>query len=160
MNEKETGQQTPMRAVRLIFEYDGEQVRLVSQHEVEMAITGFDLVRVERAGYYVESRDAHDKTLARVQLHTAFATSLEVFPERPDEPITRIDIPEPKGAFTVIVPAPENADHISVMRVAPGVAGAMMPCAGTTSPVAGKGEIIEIGRFPLLKKGNPGGVPQ
>ena len=37
-------------AMRLIFEYEGDQVRLVSQQPVDVAITGFDLARTQRAG--------------------------------------------------------------------------------------------------------------
>ena len=32
-------------AMRLIFEYEGDQVRLVSQQPVDVAITGFDIAR-------------------------------------------------------------------------------------------------------------------
>ena len=37
-------------AMRLIFEYEGDQVRLVSQQPVDVAITGFDIARTQRAG--------------------------------------------------------------------------------------------------------------
>ena len=40
----DTIQPTPTRAMRLIFEYEGDQVRLVSQMPVDLLITGFDLV--------------------------------------------------------------------------------------------------------------------
>ena len=41
----------------------------------------------------------------RVQARSAFASSAEVFPEQPGEPIARVDVPR-RGAFTVVVPAP------------------------------------------------------
>ena len=49
----------------------------------------------------------------------AFSTSAEVFPEQPGESITRVEVPTPRGAFTVVVPAPGNADAVSLVRVAP-----------------------------------------
>jgi hypothetical protein len=78
-------------AMRLIFEYEGEQVRLVSQQPVEMAVTGADLSQVNYPGYYVETRDPNGKTLSRIVAHNAFAVSTEVFPEEPGKPITRVD---------------------------------------------------------------------
>ena len=97
----------PQRAVRLIFEYDGDEVRLVSEHPVEMVVTEADTAQPRSAGYYVDARDTAGRTVARVAAHTAFAGSMEVFPEQPGEPITRIDAAA-KGAFTVVIPAPRG----------------------------------------------------
>jgi hypothetical protein len=49
---------------------------------------------------------------------------VEVFPERPGEPIVRRDDPERRGAFTVTLPAAEAAHHVTIVRIAPGVEGA------------------------------------
>ena len=50
----------PTRAVRLIFEYEGDRVRLVSEQPVEMAVTGFDLPQGLDPGYYVDARDGEN----------------------------------------------------------------------------------------------------
>ena len=115
----DTIQPAPTLAMRLIFEYEGDQVRLVSQMPVDLVITGFDLARTQRAGYYVDTRDAAGRTLARVPARNVFSTSTEVFPEQPGELITRVELPTPRGAFTVVVPAPSTADAVSLVRVAP-----------------------------------------
>lgn len=107
----------PARAMRLIFEYEGDKVRLISQTAVDMALTGSDITHTEQAAYFVDSRDAADRTLARVSAHGAFASSTEVFPEQHGSPITRVDITHPKGAFTVIAPAPEDIHHVTVLKV-------------------------------------------
>jgi hypothetical protein len=142
-------QPSPRRAMRLIFEYEGDEVRLVTQQPVETVVTGFDIAQVQRPGYYVDARDADGQTLARVPARNAFATSAEVFPEHPGEPITRVDVPEPRGAFTVVVPVPEGADHVAVARVSPGRPEA--PRLGTlaTSPVPGDPEVTDVATFPL-----------
>jgi hypothetical protein len=88
---------SPTRAVRLIFEYDGNQVRLVGQVPVEMTVTSVDVTPSEGPAYYVDTRDAADQTLARVTAHGAFATSAEVFPEQPGQPIVRVDVAQPRG---------------------------------------------------------------
>ena len=113
--------QTPV--MRLIFEYEGDQVRLVSQTPVNLSITGFDLARTQRPGYYIDTRDAAGQTLARVPARNLFSTSAEVFPEQPGDLISRVEVATPRGAFTVVVPAGSGASSVSVVRVAPGVAG-------------------------------------
>ena len=141
----------PVRSVRLIFEYEGDRVRLVTQQPVEMAVTGFDLPQVDHPGYYVESRDVSNRTLARVPARNAFIGSAEVFPENHAEPITRLDVPQPKGAFTVVVPVPDTADHVTVMHLVPGKLAAPADRAMGAAPA--KHEGIDLVSFPLdLKK--------
>ena len=145
----DTSQPMPTLAMRLIFEYEGDQVRLVSQQPVDVAITGFDIARTQHPGYYVDTRDAAGRTLARVPARDAFSASAEVFPEQPGEPITRVDVANPTGAFTVVVPAPEGADHVTVVRVAPATPEAVLPASRATSAVPGGPEVTELARFPL-----------
>lgn len=132
-------------AIRLIFEYEGDEVRLVSQQPVDVAVTGFDLTRERRPGHYVEVRGARDETLSRVRVPTEMAASAEVFPEEPGQPIVRVDLPEARGAFTVVVPAAEAADHVSVVRV-PAVAPAPREAGARAEAPAAD---VEIARFPL-----------
>ena len=112
------GSSTPVRATRLIFEYDGDQVRLVTEQPVEIASATIQTAGGDEPGTFVDVRDAANKTLARVPARHAFSTSAEVFPERHDEPITRTDLPSAKGAFTVIVPTPDETDHATIVTVA------------------------------------------
>ena len=141
MNGDNSGEQPPTRpAVRLLFEYDGDDVRLVAEQPVEMAITGFDIAQAAKPGYYVEVRDAEEAMLARLPARNAFAASAEVFPEQHGEEITRIDV-EPKGAFTVVVPAPENAHHVSLV--------ALKPPEGDAAFTAAAAESSEIASFRL-----------
>jgi hypothetical protein len=147
----------PVRAVRLIFEYEGNQLRLVTQQPVEMVITGPDITQVERPGYYVDTRDVAGQTLSRVMARNAFATSAEVFPERAGEPIIRVDVAEPRGAFTIVVPAPENADHVTVVQVISDEPEIPEPGSRTTSPVPERLEVIDLASFPLEFSG--GGTP-
>jgi hypothetical protein len=140
-------QPRPTRAMRLIFEYEGDRVRLVSEQPVEMAVTGFDLPRGPEPGFYVDTRDQQNRTLARVPARGAFATSMEVFPEAPGEPITRVDVAHPRGAFTVVVPAPETTDHVTVMQISPG--GVRGVPGGPGVEAAGPLEEVDLASFPL-----------
>jgi hypothetical protein len=137
---------TPARAVRLIFEYDGDQVSLVSQQPVDMAVPSFAIGQ-QQPGVYVHARDATGATLAAVPAPQAFSSSLEVFPERAGEPIVRLDMPRPHGAFTVVVPASDAARQIAVVRVS----GAISPPPGARADVAGPPPVTEteLASFPL-----------
>ena len=137
--------QTPV--MRLIFEYEGDQVRLVSQAPVNLSITGFDLARTQRPGYYIDTRDAAGQTLARVPARNLFSTSTEVFPEQPGDLISRVEVATPRGAFTVVVPAGNGADSVSVVRVAPGVADVAPD--GATSATTAAVTTTDIATFAL-----------
>jgi len=139
----------PVRSVRLIFEYEGDRVRLAAQQPVEMVVTGFDLPQVEHPGYYVESRDKNNSTLARVPARNAFLGSMEVFPEKHDEPITRVDVPQPKGAFTVVVPVPDAADHVTVTKLVAGKPPEGLPKDHPLASVPPRHEVVDLVSFPL-----------
>ena len=149
MPTNDTSQPMPTLAMRLIFEYEGDEVRLVSQQPVDLAITGFDIARAQHPGYYVDTRDAIGKTLARVPARGAFSDSVEVFPEQPGEPISRTDVPTPQGAFTVVVPVPEGADHVSIVRLIPAKPQTKLSASPVTSPVPDGPEVTEVAKFSL-----------
>lgn len=109
-------------AVRLVFEYDGNSVRLLSQIPVTMAVPDADPGQAI-PGVYVDSRNADDVPLARVRVHGAMPTSREVFPEKAGERPHRIERQQ-RGAFSAVVPTPQDARHVTVVRLAVGPAAA------------------------------------
>jgi hypothetical protein len=151
----EVGQPDRPAAVRLIFEYEGDQVRLVAQQRVDVAVPGLDLdvSPMPRPGHYVEARSATNVALSRVPIREGFSGSAEVFPEEPGGPITRMDVAEPRGAFTVVLPAPETAEQVAVVRVTQRQPEARLVPAGATSPIPGESEIVDIASFRLEAAG-------
>ncbi|GAB1340376.1 hypothetical protein ACE1SV_69660 [Streptomyces sp. E-15] len=142
-------QPTPTaRAVRLIFEYEGDAVHLVSQQPVDTVISGFDAHPEERPGHFVETRDDRGQRLARVPARGAFQESAEVFPEDHSQPITRVDV-EARGAFTVLLPAPAEAAQVAVVRVAPAAPEARLAPGGATSPPPGTTRDVDLATFRL-----------
>ena len=134
----------PRPAVRFIFEYEGDQVRLVAQQAVEMVVPEASEASAGAPGYYLDARDAAERTLARIAAPGAFNRSAEVFPERHEDPIARIDVPVQRGAFTVTLPAVEDADHVTVVRVV----------AGTDSGagLAAAARAVDVASFPLSRR--------
>jgi hypothetical protein len=140
----------PGPAVRLIFEYDGDDVRLVSQQAVDVAVPGVDLAEVTHPGHYVETRNEENDPLSRVPVREAFSTSAEVFPQQPGEPITRVDVAKPRGAFTVVVPAGAEATRVALLHVRPPAdTEAARPAARATTPTPGERQVVELATFPL-----------
>jgi hypothetical protein len=132
------------KATRFIFEYDGDQIRLVAQKDVEMEIPAPPARAATAPGHYVDARDAGEQTLARAAAPGAFADSAEVFPEDHAEPITRIDVPR-RGAFTVTLPALDDADHLTVVRIGrPDVRGAAAELQAASA--------TDLASFPLKRR--------
>ncbi|MFS0700581.1 hypothetical protein AB6N24_11480 [Cellulomonas sp. 179-A 4D5 NHS] len=153
MSESDESVPPPGGAVRFIFEYDGDDVRLVSQQRVDVAVTGFDLHQ-ERAlppGHYVEVRGADGAPLAAVPVRGELGNSLEVFPEEPGEPITRTEVERPRGAFTVVLPAADRAAQVSVLRVPPAAAGPAEGAEGAAPApsLAPRARATELATFPV-----------
>jgi hypothetical protein len=136
-------------AIRLIFEFDGKAVRLVLQQPVDLAVSGFDVHPDVRPGHYVEIRDAGGAPLSRVPVRSAFIGSSEVFPEDHSEPITRVDTSGQPEAFTVVVPAPEAAAQIAVVRIAAAAPGVPKPGAEMRSPAPAEPKVTELASFPI-----------
>lgn len=111
----------PVNAMRMVFECENRQMRLVAQVPVEMPVITSDISQTQEAGYYVDTRNSSGITLARVLAHGVLPNSIEVFPETSDELISRRDIPEcnSSSAFTVVVPLQNEMDHVTVLQVEP-----------------------------------------
>jgi hypothetical protein len=134
--------------IRLIFEYEGDTVRLVSQEPVDVDIPPFTPAE-QLADHFVETRNDNGALLARVPVRGAFLQSTEVFPEDHNEEITRVDT-EARGAFTVVVPAQDEAVRVAVMRA--GARRVDVTRARGLSPTPGESEDLELGDFPLEER--------
>lgn len=139
---------TGAAAVRLIFEYEGDTVRLVSQQPVDVDIPRFAPTE-QPADHFVETRNDRGAMLARVPITSGFVQSTEVFPEDHSEQITRVDT-EARGAFTVVVPAQDEAVRVAVMRA--GRARLDVTRDRDVSPVPGESDDLELGDFPLERR--------
>ncbi|MGH3787245.1 MAG: hypothetical protein ACRDRG_11990 [Pseudonocardiaceae bacterium] len=142
----DTAQSPGARSVRLIFEYEGEQFRLMHQQPLDVAITDFDLLPEQLPGHYVEVRGANEQLFSRVPIRSRMTTSTEVFPENPTDAITRIDVPQAQGAFTVVVPAPSSADHVTVVRIDAGPSELNRRASELDQ---GAAAVVELGSFAL-----------
>jgi hypothetical protein len=112
-----------MSPVRLIFAVDGHAVTLISAQDVEMTLPPGDEIDIpsNQRGFWAEVRNAEEQVLHRISIPNPLQHQAEVFAGEPDgrphwEPVE----PSP-GAFTIVVPSPPDADHVSLVDSEPAV---------------------------------------
>jgi hypothetical protein len=135
VNSTDTPDELPSRrAIRLVFEYEGEEVRLVSQSRIEKVLPPTDQSADALAfrGTWSEVRDADGATLDRRVLVDPMPRDAEVFPEQLGAEISREPLERPSGVFTLLVPDVEGADHVAVLSNSPGQAGVRAAETGPT----------------------------
>ncbi|MEU5884164.1 hypothetical protein [Spirillospora sp. NPDC047279] len=127
-------------AVRLDFAYEGRRARLVSTERVDMVVPPTDALEgyEGQRGFWVEVRDPDGRTLHRRVMADPMDTTVEVFSAGPGASPQRVPAERPQGAFTVVVPDLEGADHLALVGV-PEDAGGLRAGAAAS----------ELARFPL-----------
>jgi hypothetical protein len=129
-------------AVRLVFEYQGQHVRLLSRQALDMTVmpsdplTGHDT----HHGFWVEVRDANDRPMHRIIMPDPTTVSREIYPTKPGESLRRLPVSDPRGMFVVLIPNFEQGHHVTLMGA---------PESGDTPVMAERGAMAERGRFPL-----------
>ena len=104
----------PSAVSRLTFAYEGDQVRLVSEHRVTMIIPpSHPIDRLEiGAGFSVILRNDRGEAVYGRVMESPFRFDQEVFDKDPKRSIRREAKAKPKGTFVVLVPAIETARTI------------------------------------------------
>lgn len=125
------------RAIRLVFAYEGDRVRLVSQSRIEkvLPLTDQSADALDFRGTWSEVRDSAGALLDRRVLVDPMPRDAEVFPEQLDGEISRQPLERPTGVFTVLVPDVDGADHVAVLSNSPGQIGVRAAEPGVTELV-------------------------
>lgn len=112
-------------AVRLVFEYHGDDVRLISLQHVDMPVPPTDALEgyEGQQGFWAVVRDRDDTTLYCQILHDPIRRDVEVFSDDPERSLARAPVERPTGAFFVVVPDFREADHVALMRSPPAQPG-------------------------------------
>jgi hypothetical protein len=139
-------------SLRLIFEYDGDQVNLVSRQPVDMVAPSSEPLEdfSDRRGSWVELLAPDGAALHRQVLHDPIRTSSEVFGPESEGGLRRVARTRRRGAFTVVVPDLARAEQVAVVADAPSSAAAG-PQAAAAAPSERR-----VLRFPLRTTGDAG----
>jgi hypothetical protein len=103
-----------LRTLRLVFAYEGDDVRLLSVERVEMRpLPSDELEPVEKtAGFWYELRDGAERTLYRRIAQHPTRTSTEVLTDDPERPLRRVDVSDPRGEFVLLAPDLDEAQTL------------------------------------------------
>lgn len=104
-------------ALRLTFEYEGSNVKLVSKQKVEMilpptqSLTGHE----NQTGFWFMLSNAQGTPVYRRAVHNPIAYDREIFSNNPEHPsVQRVPVAEPKGTFILLVPDVQEAKTIQL----------------------------------------------
>jgi hypothetical protein len=107
--------------IRLIFERSGGELVLVSRQRVDMTLPEPAETATGAAPpqFMAEVRDSDGQALNRTAVPNPLEYHREVFSGEGDESVHRVEVDEPEGAFTVVVPDHPEADHLSLLMAGP-----------------------------------------
>ena len=99
------------RTIRLVFEYEGRDVRLISSERVAMTPPPSHEIEAREGltGFWYEVRDPNERPLYRRMTENPIRTSVEVLTEDRERPLAREPVTEPRGHFVLHVPELEKA---------------------------------------------------
>jgi hypothetical protein len=146
--------------VRLVFSYEGDEVRLVSRQRVEMIPPAIPSLTPERAagaragspvaGCWFEVRDAQDRALLQQPMEDPIRRDVEVFSPEPGRSLSRRPQANPRGTFVLLVPdLPEGRDVVLLAApLTPTAGGAAAATADTVDAGRGGGArgIVRVSR--------------
>ena len=95
------------KALRLTFEYEGSNVKLVSVQSVDMILPPSHPLETKDAqsGFWFTLSDGQGKPVYRRALQNPIRYDREVFSNDPAHPsIQRVPVDKPKGTFVMLVP--------------------------------------------------------
>lgn len=143
MNDEEQPVRQSDRTLRLVFEYEGDHVRLISRDRVEMVTPPSDPIRGPEAasGFMAELRDADERGVYRKVMRNPMLRAVEVRSDDPERPLEWQEMREPSGTFVMMMPDFDDAASLVFLSSPPefGADAAMAP-------------MTELARFDLTRE--------
>lgn len=118
------GHQRLDRAVRLVFERKGSEVKLVSAERLRMVVPPPQALYPAHGGEgsWLELRDRDDRPTYRRVIDDPLQ-EIEVVADNPKRPLQRLAGGEPRGAFFLIVPDIAGARRVALRSAARAAGG-------------------------------------
>lgn len=101
-------------SLRLIFEYRGDEVHLVSKSRISMVAPRSDALEFpkEATGFWFEVRSLKDQLLYRQVTENPIKRFFEVRSKDPDYPMEWQEAKDPSGTFVVLIPDLDDAEEL------------------------------------------------
>ena len=125
----------PESAVRLTFSYEGNRIDLVSKQKIQKRLPGHispDIQKGQTPGFWLELSNDNRRLLYRQIIDNPIRIDTEVFSENPNESITRHELADIKGAFSLLIPDIPNARNLDLFGspvLSEGMRGLQKPAA-------------------------------
>ncbi len=94
-------------AVRLTFSYEGNRIDLISKQKIQKRLPGRispDIQKGQTRGFWLELSNDNRRLLYRQIIDNPIRIDTEVFSENPNESITRHQLVDIKGTFSIVIP--------------------------------------------------------
>lgn len=102
-------------AIRLTFDYEGEQLKVVSEEKVEKMVPLFKEVEDKSSGAWIELKDKEGNILHTQAMDIPFAPDLESFSNDPKKPsIIRKKTADLEGGFSILIPDIPEVSEVEV----------------------------------------------
>ena len=101
-------------SLRLVFEYRGDEVRLMSTSRVSMVSPRTDALEFPKTttGFWFEIRNSKGRLLYRQVKENPIKRFVEVRSEDPDHPLVWKESKDPRGIFAVVIPDLADAEEL------------------------------------------------
>jgi hypothetical protein len=125
----------PDSAIRLTFSYEGNKIRLISKQKIQKRLPGRispDIQKGQTPGFWLELSDDNWRLLYRQIIDNPIRIDTEVFSENPNESITRHELADIKGNFSLVIPDildARNLDLFGSPVLSEGTRGLQKPAA-------------------------------
>jgi hypothetical protein len=107
----------PDSAVRLTFSYEGNKIDLISKQKIKKRLPvppRLGIQKEQTPGFWLELSNDNKRLLYRQIMDNPIRIDTEVFSENPNESITRHELADPKGTFSMVIPDIPDARNLDL----------------------------------------------
>ena len=107
------------KAKRLTFSYENNNIKLIDEQKINKIIPpSVPLTELENksVNFLLEVSDDKNNTLYRQVIENQIKRDIEIFSNEPKESISRKELSEIKGVFSVVIPDQPEAESLDIFR--------------------------------------------
>jgi hypothetical protein len=112
-------QKKSTKAKRLTFSYENNNIKLIDEQRIDKIIppsTPLTELENKRVNFLLEVSDDKNNTLYRQVIENQIKRDIEIFSNEPKESISRKELSEIKGVFSVVIPDQPEAESLDIFR--------------------------------------------
>jgi hypothetical protein len=110
-------QKSSTKAKRLTFSYENNNIKLIDEQKIDKIIqqsTPLTELENKRVNFLLEVKDDKNNTLYRQVIENPIKTDIEIFSDQSKESISRKELSEIKGVFSLVIPDQPQAESLDI----------------------------------------------